>query len=87
MAPERFDTDSFVIRSYAPGDGAALQRAVTASYEHLRAWMPWAKPDQTVEESEAVCRRASDAALANLVETLRRGVRASGGTGAAGASG
>jgi RimJ/RimL family protein N-acetyltransferase len=29
---------------------------VNASYEHLRTFMPWAKPRQPVEESERLCR-------------------------------
>jgi hypothetical protein len=46
-----------VIRAYQPGDGLALQRAMVASYHHLRPWMHWAKAEQSVEESEAICRR------------------------------
>lgn len=48
-----------LLRPYRPGDGAALQRAVTSSYEHLRPWMPWAKADQSMEESEAFCRHSA----------------------------
>src|SRR5262245_56370722 len=57
FAPAELQADGFIIRAYRPGDGAALQAAVVASYEHLRPWMPWASPSQTLEQSEANCRR------------------------------
>lgn len=40
-----------------PGDGPAMSEAVSSSYEHLKPWMPWAKPEQTVEESEQLVRQ------------------------------
>lgn len=58
VAPFEHADSDLLLRAYRPGDGAALQRAVTASYEHLRPWMPWARADQSVEESEQICRRA-----------------------------
>ncbi|NTV64193.1 MAG: GNAT family N-acetyltransferase [Oscillochloris sp.] len=57
LAPIEYRCDDLIIRAYRPGDGAALQRAVLASYEHLRPWMLWAKQEQSLEESEAICRR------------------------------
>lgn len=57
LAPLEFWADELFIRAYRPGDGGALQRATVSSYEHLRPWMPWAKPEQSVEEAEALCRR------------------------------
>ena len=57
IAPDRYDAGDFVIRRYEPGDGPALARAMRESYEHLRPWMIWARPDQTDEEAEASCRR------------------------------
>jgi RimJ/RimL family protein N-acetyltransferase len=59
FAPEAHHDGEITIRAYRPGDGAALQRSVVSSYEHLRPWMPWARAEQSVEESEAICRRAA----------------------------
>ncbi len=56
VAPERTATSDFVIRCYRPGDGARLAEAVNASYDHLKRFMPWAKPRQSVEESEKLVR-------------------------------
>ena len=46
-----------MLRSYDVGDGRLLSEAVSESYEHLRPWMPWAKPHQTIEESEKRARQ------------------------------
>jgi len=55
--PDELALDSIVIRSYDIGDGVAHADAVTASYEHLRTYMEWAKPRQSPLESESLCRR------------------------------
>jgi RimJ/RimL family protein N-acetyltransferase len=57
IAPERFDGDGFILRSYEVTDGPLLSEAVNESYEHLRTWMPWAKPQQTLDESERLVRQ------------------------------
>lgn len=57
FAPERFETSEFVLRSYDVGDGPLVSDAVNSSYDHLRPWMPWAKPDQSVEVSEKLVRQ------------------------------
>lgn len=57
FAPERCATPQFVIRMYRPGDGPLLNEAVNASYDHLRRFMPWAKPYTSPDESEALARR------------------------------
>lgn len=56
IPPERHATDGLVLRGYKPGDGVLMSEAVSASYEHLKRFMPWAKPHQSVEESERLCR-------------------------------
>lgn len=55
--PDRFEARGFVLQSYDVGDGPLLAEAVNESYDHLRTWMPWAKPHQTVEESEQLVRQ------------------------------
>jgi RimJ/RimL family protein N-acetyltransferase len=57
IAPLRYDAGEFQIGAYRLGDGGALAEAVNASYEHLRTWMPWAKPDETAELAELNVRR------------------------------
>jgi len=57
FAPERREAEGFVLRSYDVGDGPLLTEAVHESYEHLRAWMPWAMPEQSVTDSEKLVRQ------------------------------
>ncbi len=64
-APTRTATDGFVIRAYKPGDGAALSVAVCSSYDHLKRFMIWAKPDQSVEQSEKLVREFAGKYLAS----------------------
>jgi RimJ/RimL family protein N-acetyltransferase len=52
IAPDRRAADGFVLRSYEVADGPLLSDALNESYEHLRAWLPWPKQHQTIEESE-----------------------------------
>jgi RimJ/RimL family protein N-acetyltransferase len=70
FAPLEHHAGDLTIRAYRLGDGAALREAVVASYEHLRPWMPWAVPDQSVEDSEALCRRFLARYLLNEEFTL-----------------
>lgn len=70
IAPLSLTTDDFTLRCYAPGDGAALQVATNSSYEHLRPWMVWATEDQTLEQSEVICRRLAAQYLLNQDFTL-----------------
>jgi len=58
IAPDRHSEPDFLLRSYQPGDGGKLSEAVNASYEHLKRFMSWAKPDQSVESSEHRCRES-----------------------------
>lgn len=52
FAPEERRTDRFVLRSFRPGDGAAVNQATLESYDHLRTYMPWAVPFEDVEYTE-----------------------------------
>jgi len=83
FAPTTYTTDEFTIRTYLPGDGAALQSATVSSYEHLRPWMPWATTEQTLDESEALCRRFYAKYLTNedYVLGVWLGDKLAGGTG------
>ena len=56
--PERIEGDRVYLRTCKPGDGPMVHDALVASKEELKAWMPWAQRDQTVEETEANLRRA-----------------------------
>ena len=49
-------TERLLLRSYRTGDGPLLAAASNASFEHLRPWMPWAAPDQTVVQAEQLVR-------------------------------
>lgn len=57
IAPDRFETPEFTLRSYREDDGPALRDATNSSYEHLAPFMPWATPHQSAEEAEALVRR------------------------------
>ncbi len=57
IAPERLETEEFVVRCYRLGDGLLLSEALNASYEHLHTFMEWAKPHQPAEESEQLVRQ------------------------------
>jgi RimJ/RimL family protein N-acetyltransferase len=56
VPPDRHQTADFVLRSFQPGDGARMAEAVSASYDHLKKFMVWAAPQQSVERSEQKCR-------------------------------
>ena len=83
FAPTTYTTTDFTIRTYLPGDGAALQAATVSSYAHLRPWMPWATAEQTLDDAEALCRRFSARYLLNeeYVLGVWRGDVLVGGTG------
>ena len=53
---EEFETERLIIRSPHPGDGVAAHEAIVESAERLRVWIPWAKPEITVEEEEVLAR-------------------------------
>lgn len=55
--PEEFETERLILRAPLPGDGAEAHAAIVESAEHLRLWIPWAKPLITVEEEEVLARQ------------------------------
>lgn len=65
--PERLEADGLVLRRWTIDDATALQRAVAASEEHLRPWMPW----MAAEPIELEARR-------QLIERWRHGWEAGG---------
>lgn len=69
-APDRTDLPAFTLRSYLPGDGAAINQAVTASYDHLRPWMAWASDDQSVSQARGLVRMFRSKYLVNEDFTL-----------------
>jgi RimJ/RimL family protein N-acetyltransferase len=83
--PDSFTTERLLIRCPRPGDGAFMAEAIRESHDRLRPWLPWAKNVPTVEESEAVARRAwvryqerSDLALRAFLRDTGEFVAASG---------
>ena len=56
VPPDRYEAATFVLRSYQPGDGECVADAKNSSYEHLRTFMAWATPHQSVERAEQYCR-------------------------------
>ncbi len=58
IAPEKLENSDFLIRGYLPGDGAALNEALSVSYAHLRPFMPWAEREQSLEQSERFVRES-----------------------------
>lgn len=62
--PESFESERLLIRTPLPGDGKPAHEAIQESIEELRPWMPWAQPDQSVEDIEAYAREARASFLA-----------------------
>jgi ribosomal-protein-serine acetyltransferase len=58
FAPEERRDGDLLLRSWRPGDGEELHRAVVESYAHLRRFMAWPRPDRTVEDSEGYARQS-----------------------------
>ncbi len=57
-APDRLDAERFTLRSWLPGDGAALHEAAEASREHLHRWMPWSRAEASPADRERIVREA-----------------------------
>jgi len=56
IAPDRWETDRFTLRSWLPGDGPLLYEAVASSRDHLAPFMPWVDGHTSAEASEALLR-------------------------------
>lgn len=65
LAPTHYEANGLVLRMYQLGDAAELHRATLASYQHLEPWMPWAKPDLSIAETESNVRRFIASYLSN----------------------
>ena len=57
LVPLRRKANGFVLRTFQPGDGAALAEALNRSYEHIRRFMSWAQPVEDPVECELRVRR------------------------------
>jgi RimJ/RimL family protein N-acetyltransferase len=56
--PDSFETARLLIRSPRPGDGPEVTTAIRESWDALHEWMPWAREQPTVEQTEERLRRA-----------------------------
>src|SRR5207244_12991305 len=83
VAPASFTSDGFTIRAYQPGDGPELRVATASSYEHLRPWMLWATPEDSLEAAEVRCRHFAARYLLTAAFVLGTwaGAQLAGGTG------
>lgn len=61
--PDEFITERLHIRLPLPGDGEKVNEALSRSKRELSPWLPFARHDQTVEETEAGVREAHVAFL------------------------
>ena len=72
FAPDRYETDRFVLRSYMPGDGERFAESYNGSAEHIGRFFISAKEHYTLEEAEERVRGARAAYLRN--EDFRLGI-------------
>ncbi len=54
--PEVVETERLTLQATRAGRGAEVNAAVAESQAELERWMPWARPPQSLEESEGHCR-------------------------------
>lgn len=57
--PDHFETERLLIRAPRPGDAPPIHAAIQESLAHLSPWMPWATPDETVENLESFLRQSA----------------------------
>jgi RimJ/RimL family protein N-acetyltransferase len=55
--PSELRTSRLVLRTFVPGDGAALFAALDANRSYLSEWLPWLGQYTQAEHSEQYCRR------------------------------
>lgn len=72
FAPDRYETDNFILRSYMPGDGKRYADAFNGSAEHIRRFFIGTPEQYTVQEAEERMRNARAAYLRN--EDFRLGI-------------
>lgn len=56
--PMPITTPRLILRPPQPGDGAAIHEAKIETRTELLRWMEWAKKDETVDDNEAMVRKA-----------------------------
>ena len=54
--PDLFETDTFVLRPYRAGDGAAFFSAVEEDRQELAQWLAWTGQYKSVDDAEAYVR-------------------------------
>lgn len=57
IPPESLETSQVRIRGYRVEDGPKLAEGSAGSYDHLRPWMPWARPESSTDEAIQNVRR------------------------------
>ena len=65
FAPDRYDTDRFVLRGYKPGDGAQFADAFNTSYDTISRFIHMPRTSYTVAEAEERIRTSCAAYLNN----------------------
>jgi RimJ/RimL family protein N-acetyltransferase len=56
--PDAIETDRLILRSPLHGDGPTLNEAILETWEALHHWMPWAREQPTVDETEERARQS-----------------------------
>ncbi len=56
--PHEFETERLYVRCPLPGDGLALNVAISESQAELKPWMPFADPLPSIEQSEENVRQS-----------------------------
>jgi ribosomal-protein-serine acetyltransferase len=51
--PDHLETERLLIRAPKPGDAPPIHAAIQESVDNLTPWMPWATPDETVDDLES----------------------------------
>ncbi|MES2963079.1 MAG: GNAT family N-acetyltransferase, partial [Bdellovibrionota bacterium] len=54
--PSTIETPRLVLRLPRPGEGALINAAIAETLEGLQAYMPWARPMPTLDDSEIYAR-------------------------------